>query len=54
MGWLYMNRHHMRGHATPKAYLDAQVTESHTREDGGTKGVRGLASRSSPTGSPAT
>jgi len=26
MGWLFMNRHHMGGHDTPKSYLDAQFT----------------------------
>ena len=44
MGWLYMNRHHMGGHETPKAYLDAQFTYSNTLEGGGTRGMRVLES----------
>lgn len=44
MGWLYMNRHHMGGHATPKAYLDAQFTYSRALEGGGTQGMRVLES----------
>jgi len=43
MGWLTMSRHHMGGHATAKAYLDAQFTYS--REvDGVVRGLRLLAS----------
>ena len=44
MGWLYMNRYHMGGHATPKAYLDAQLTYSRTVEGGGTRGLKVLDS----------
>lgn len=44
MGWLYMNRHHMGGHATPKAYLDAQFTYSRALEDGGIQAMRVLQS----------
>lgn len=44
MGWLYMNRHHMGGHETPKAYLDDQFTYSRSFEDGTTRGMRVLDS----------
>ncbi|MET0373771.1 MAG: hypothetical protein ABW128_05875 [Rhizorhabdus sp.] len=44
MGWLYMNRHHMGGHETPKAYLDDQFTYNRTLEDGSTRGMRILDS----------
>ena len=44
MGWLYMNRHHMGGHATPKAYLDDQFTYSRTLADGTVHGMRVLDS----------
>jgi hypothetical protein len=44
MGWLYMNRHHMGGHATPKAYLEAQLTYTNPVEGGGTRGMRVLDS----------
>lgn len=44
MGWLYMSRHHMGGHATPKAYLDDQFTYSGTHDDGTTQGLRVLES----------
>lgn len=43
MGWLTMSRYHMGGHATPKAYLDAQFTYSRD-VDGGVKGLKLLAS----------
>lgn len=43
MGWLYMTRGGMGGHATAKDYLDAQFT--YERGDGGEKrGLRVLAS----------
>ncbi len=44
MGWLSMQRFHMGGHLTPKAYLDAQFTYSRDREDGGTYAMRVLDS----------
>ena len=44
MGWLYMNRYHMGGHETPKAYLDAQFTYTRTLDDGATRGLRVLGS----------
>jgi hypothetical protein len=45
MGWLYMNRHYMGGHATPKAYLDAQFTFTNAPgADGIARGARVLAS----------
>lgn len=40
MGWLSMTGAGMGGHATPKAYLDAQFTYSHTADGGGTRGMR--------------
>lgn len=43
MGWLTMSRHSMGGHASAKAYLDAQFTYSRDLEDG-TAGLRVLAS----------
>ena len=36
MGWLSMQRGHMGGHATPKAYLDAQFTYDRKYDDGST------------------
>lgn len=44
MGWLFMHHHHMGGHKTAKAYLDAQFTYAHTGEDGVTRAMRVLAS----------
>ncbi|MDX3911046.1 MAG: hypothetical protein QHC67_14675 [Sphingobium sp.] len=45
MGWLYMNRHHMGGHATAKSYLDAQFTfDWEAGEDGIAHSARVLAS----------
>ena len=44
MGWLYMNRYHMGGHATPKAYLDDQFTYTRTVDDGTTRGLKVLGS----------
>jgi hypothetical protein len=43
MGWLTMSRYHMGGHATAKAYLDAQFTYSRD-VDGITKGLKVLGS----------
>jgi len=43
MGWLTMSRYHMGGHATAKAYLDAQFTYSRD-VDGTVKGLKLLAS----------
>jgi len=43
MGWLTMSRYHMGGHATPKAYLDAQFTYSRD-VDGVVKGLKLLSS----------
>jgi len=40
MGWLSMTSAGMGGHATPKAYLDAQFTYSRTLDGGGTRGMR--------------
>lgn len=40
MGWLSMTSAGMGGHATPKAYLDAQFTYSRTYDGGGTHGMR--------------
>ena len=42
MGWLFMTREGMGGHATAKAYLDARLTYP-PREEGGS-GLRVLAS----------
>ena len=44
MGWLFMHHHHMGGHKSAKSYLDAQFTYSHPTDDGGTRGLRVLAS----------
>ena len=44
MGWLYMPRCSMAGHASPKAYLDDQFTYSRDQEDGSTRGLKVLAS----------
>ncbi len=44
MGWLAMSRFHMGGHETPKAYLDAQFNYTDDLPDGGTQGLRILAS----------
>ncbi len=44
MGWLYMHSYHMGGHATPKAYLDAQFTYDRKYEDGSTYAMRVLDS----------
>ena len=42
MGWLTMSRCHMSGHATAKAYLDAQFTYSRD-VDSAVKGLELLA-----------
>lgn len=44
MGWLFMNRYHMGGHDTPKAYLDAQFTYFREQDGGGTRGLKVLES----------
>jgi hypothetical protein len=44
MGWLFMPRSSMGGHATPKAYLDAQFTYTRDLGEGRTSGLRVLAS----------
>jgi hypothetical protein len=43
MGWLFMTRDGMGGHATAKAYLDAQLTYERSDETGA-RGLRVLAS----------
>ncbi|MBI0477054.1 hypothetical protein D9601_17030 [Sphingomonas sp. MA1305] len=44
MGWLYMHRDSMGGHATAKAYLDAQFTYAREQPDGGSRGFNVVAS----------
>ena len=44
MGWLYMPRCSMGGHASAKAYLDAQFTYERLRDDGSSHGLKVLAS----------
>jgi hypothetical protein len=44
MGWLYMPRGAMGGHASAKAYLDAQFSYARVQEDGGSRGLKVLAS----------
>ena len=44
MGWLYMSRGSLGGHASASAYLDAQFTYERQVEAGGTSGLRVLAS----------
>jgi hypothetical protein len=44
MGWLFMHRGGLGGHASAKDYLDAQFTYEHTLEEGGTRGLKVLAS----------
>jgi hypothetical protein len=44
MGWLYMPRASLGGHATATSYLDAQCTYDRPQEDGGTQGLKVLAS----------
>ena len=44
MGWLYMQRGSLGGHASASAYLDAQFTYERALDDGGTTGLRVLAS----------
>ena len=45
MGWLYMSRGSLGGHASASAYLDAQFTYERQVEAGGTSGLRVLALR---------
>jgi hypothetical protein len=44
MGWLYMPRSSMGGHASAKAYLDDQFTYERPQEDGSSQGLKVLAS----------
>ena len=44
MGWLFMTKDGMGGHASAKAYLDAQFTYEHKAADGTTPALRVLAS----------
>lgn len=44
MGWLYMPRSSMGGHASAKAYLDAQFTYDRPHDDGSSHGLKVLAS----------
>lgn len=44
MGWLFMPRTSMRGHATPKAYLDAIFTCEQEQPDGSMRAQKVLAS----------
>lgn len=44
MGWLTMSRHSMGGHATAKGYLDDQFTYERDHPEGGTRGLKVLAS----------
>lgn len=44
MGWLFMPRRSMGGHATAKAYLDDQFTFTRPADDGTTRGLEVLAS----------
>ena len=44
MGWMFMTRAGMGGHASAKAYLDAQFTYERKAADGTTRALRILAS----------
>ncbi|ASY46837.1 MULTISPECIES: DUF6927 domain-containing protein [Sphingomonadaceae] len=44
MGWLYMPRQSLGGHASAKSYLDAQFTHERPQEEGGSRGLKVLAS----------
>ncbi|MGE0776367.1 MAG: hypothetical protein AB7L36_15205 [Sphingomonadaceae bacterium] len=44
MGWLFMPFTSMGGHASAKAYLDAQLTYQRDNDDGTTRGLKVLAS----------
>ncbi|MAC57956.1 DUF6927 domain-containing protein [Novosphingobium aquimarinum] len=44
MGWLYMPRSSMGGHASARAYLDAQFTYERPQENGSSHGLKVLAS----------
>src|SRR3546814_16965501 len=44
MGWLFMPRGSMGGHATAKSYLDDQFTYDRTQDDGSSQGLEVLAS----------
>lgn len=45
MGWLFMPRGSMGGHATAKAYLDNQFSYERSQDDGSSRGLKVLASR---------
>ena len=42
MGWLYMPRSSMGGHASARAYLDAQFTYERPQENGSSHGLKVL------------
>src|SRR3546814_14323820 len=44
MGWLFMPRGSMGGHASAKAYLDDQFTYERVHDDGSSRGLKVLAS----------
>lgn len=44
MGWLYMPRQSLGGNASAKSYLDAQFTYERPQEEGGSRGLKVLAS----------
>lgn len=44
MGWLFMPRGSMGGHATAKSYLDNQFTYERAQDDGSSRGLKMLAS----------
>lgn len=44
MGWLFMPRRSLGGHASAKAYLDHQFTYERVQDDGPCRGLRVLAS----------
>jgi len=44
MGWLFMPRSSMGGHASAKAYLDDQFTYERVQDDGSSRGLKVLAS----------
>ncbi len=44
MGWLFMPRASLGGHKSAKSYLDAQFTYERPDEDGGSHGLKVLAS----------
>src|SRR3546814_12180765 len=44
MGWLFMPRGSMGGHASAQAYLDDQFTYERVQDDGSSRGLQVLAS----------